>query len=384
MNIISSGGKYRVYGESVQTYDKLPTKTYQISFNQLEGFSLVVRNDLEITEEKIYGNSSDKVEKAMKSYKSTNRNFGVLLSGQKGIGKSLFLRLLAKKAIEDGLPVITVTNAYPGVENFISSIDQDCVIVFDEFEKVFSINSEDSSCQDELLSLFDGLDGGHKLFVVTCNQLNRISAYMLDRPGRFHYHFTLSTPKAEEVKEYMTDKLKPEYHHVIQDVVNMANIIEMPYDYLRAIAFDLNQGYSLKETMNDLNISKYDYSEFDVEITLSNGYVYNAYNVDIDIEDKNEHTAIDVRRYAAYRENDNAPFMFTIHFFAGRAKVVNNEFVVDKEDCLPINWHYARFLDDDNDEKRDDFIKRNISVAKIELKKIKNYGNVGKWTDDFN
>ena len=45
-----------------------------------------------------------------------------MLSGQKGIGKSLFMRILASKGIEAGYPVITVSDPIPGVSNFLASI----------------------------------------------------------------------------------------------------------------------------------------------------------------------------------------------------------------------------------------------------------------------
>ena len=167
MNIINAGSRYQVYGEDVKTYQQLPVGTYLVNFNPMSGFYLSIRTDLEVTEDKIYGTSSYKINKVMKSYDAmAHRNFGVLLSGQKGIGKSLFVRLLAEEAIKKGLPVVTVTMYVPGIANFIASIDQDCVVIFDELAKTFAIK-EDENQQDELLSLFDGMDGGHKLFVVT-------------------------------------------------------------------------------------------------------------------------------------------------------------------------------------------------------------------------
>ena len=47
-----------------------------------------------------------------------------------------------------------------------------------------------------MLSLFDGLDNGKKLFVITCNEVERLNAYLLNRPGRFHYHFVDCSPPA--------------------------------------------------------------------------------------------------------------------------------------------------------------------------------------------
>lgn len=375
MNIIKAGGKYRIYGEEIESFDRLPSKTFMITFNKQEGFSLSTRNNLEITEEKIYGDDVSKAQKVMKSYNVLNRNLGVLLSGPKGIGKSLFLRILAKEAIQRNLPVIVVDASYPGIANFISSIDQDCVVIFDEFEKTFTITEDDGNAQDELLSLFDGIDGGHKLFVVTCNELNKVSKYMINRPGRFHYHFTMTPPTADEVKDYMTDKLLPEYHDQIKSIVNLSNIVDMPYDYLRAFAFELNQGYSLKEALNDLNITKEDYSIFDIELHLSNGIVYEGFNVPIDFTTK-DYTCARVRRFSS-KEKDKSPRAFYINYKTENAKIVNGEFVIDNKDIFDIDWHDVEFSDDLEEDTKlvEQWKKLNVQPVKIILRKVKNYGS---------
>lgn len=368
MNVINAGSRYQIYGEDVKTYQKLPVGTYQVNFIPMQGFSLSIRNDLAVTEDKIYGNSMVKVNKVMRSYCAVDRNFGVLLSGQKGIGKSLFVRLLAEEAIKKNLPVITVTMAVPGIATFISSIEQDCVVIFDEFEKTFTI-TEDENHQDELLSLFDGMDGGHKLFLVTCNDLSHMSEYMLNRPGRFHYHFTMMPPTTDEVEEYMTDKLLPQYHHNIHDIVNLANVVDMPYDYLRAIAFELNQGYSLKEAMSDLNITRTDDTRFEVTVFLSNGIRFESWDTKLDL---NEHTQkwIHVRRY----EKDAFPHEFTLSIVPCEAQISGKEFVIQNKIAQP---HWSDYDFEGSDEECEKMAKEwneKVSIEKVVLKKVKDYG----------
>lgn len=368
MNVINAGSRYQIYGEDVKTYQKLPVGTYIVNFHPMQGFSLAIRHDLTVTEEKIYGNSLYKVSKVMKSYNTVNRNFGVLLSGQKGIGKSLFVRLLAEESIKAGLPVVTVTMAAPGLATFISSIEQDCVVIFDEFEKTFTMSGEENQ-QDELLSLFDGMDGGHKLFIVTCNDLDHMSQYMLNRPGRFHYHFTMMPPTPEEVEEYMRDKLEPQYHHNIHDIVNLANVVDMPYDYLRAIAFELNQGYSLKEAMSDLNITRTDDTRFEVTAILSNGLRFEAWSVKLDL---NNHSPqyVHVRRY----EKDAFPSEFTIYITPSDAQIVGKEFII-KDHLKQPRWGAYDFEGSDEEcEKMAEEWDKNVTLEKVILKKEKDYG----------
>lgn len=288
MNIVSSGGRYQIYGDELRTYDKLPAGSYEVEFNPMSGFSLSSRTDLEVKEEKIYGDRYKKVEKALRSFEATDRNFGIILSGKKGIGKSLFAKMIATESTKRGYPVIVVSRAISGIAGFISSIDQEAVVIFDEFDKTFSNGRSDddddegSSIQDELLPLFDGIDSGKKMFVITCNELYKISTYFKNRPGRFHYHFNLGNPSVDEIREYLTDKLKPEFYSQIDGVIRLSAISEVNYDILRALVFELNQGYSLEECLEDMNITREDDIRLKASVTLSDGSNYTGdFNVDI-------------------------------------------------------------------------------------------------------
>lgn len=124
----------------------------------------------------------EKAEKVLRSFKVFQRNLGVILSGDKGIGKSLFARLLSAKAVEAGYPVIIVDQAFPGIASYIESIEQEVVFLFDEFDKTFGSN-HDSDPQSTFLSLFDGTSQGKKLFIITCNSLHGLNDYMVNRPA---------------------------------------------------------------------------------------------------------------------------------------------------------------------------------------------------------
>lgn len=374
MNIVNSGSRFQVYGEDVKTYQELPVGSYNVDFHKMMGFFLSIRNDLAVTEEKIYGTSEYKVEKALRSYQLSDRNFGVLLSGQKGIGKSLFVRLVAKRAIEIGIPVIVVSQAVPGLADFISSIEQDCVVVFDEFEKTFA-KQEHWNPQDEMLSLFDGIDGGHKLFIVTCNKLEDMSQYMLNRPGRFHYHFTMTPPSQKEVREYMTDKVLPEYSAAIDDVVNLSGVVDMPYDYLRAIAFDLNQGYGIKEIMSDLNITRVNDMKFDVKLYLSNGMCFESWSESLDLS-RHEKRWMRVKRFRERRDGvvDNWPTEFGIEFCPAKAHLVGDEYIINEQIQLP-NWEPDDFYEMPDDQAKAMCEAMNkLTAERIVLKRVVSYG----------
>lgn len=270
MNVVHSGDRFQIYGEALKTYGQLPLGTYDVCFHKMMGFFLNSHNDLVVNEEKIYGSSPAKVDKVLRGFQAVDRNFGIILSGKKGIGKSLFARQLAIKARDYNLPLIIVSDYIPGIADFISSIEQEVIVLFDEFEKTFA-NRDDMNPQEEMLSLFDGIDSGKKLFVVTCNEVTKLNSYLLNRPGRFHYHFVLSNPTPDEIKEYMTDKLNPEYHHLIKKLIGFSMNVDLTYDILRAIAFEINRGYSFEETLMDLNISKEGTPKFDIRVDFADG-----------------------------------------------------------------------------------------------------------------
>ena len=108
MKAISTGNVYRIYDDTLKTYDQLPPEPFIVRFSNIGGFFLERYSDIEINENKIYGVHPEKVKKVMDSFEQYNRSLGVILSGDKGIGKSLFAKLLASKAMERGLPLIIV------------------------------------------------------------------------------------------------------------------------------------------------------------------------------------------------------------------------------------------------------------------------------------
>ncbi len=288
MKAISQGDIFTIYGDSLKTYDQLPAQVYSVRFSNRSGFSLEVSTSLEIKESKIYGVHNAKCQKVLDSFKVFNRNLGVILSGDKGIGKSLFAKMLAIKAIDAGYPLLIVDTYVPGIASYIESIEQECVVMFDEFDKTFDeVKAEDGSAspQTELLSLFDGMAMGKKLFVITCNELRKLNEFLVNRPGRFHYHFRFNYPTPEEITEYMKDKLSEEYWGEIQPVVSFSRKVKLNYDCLRAIVFELSTGLSFKEAVSDLNIINLDEGKYSVILRYENGIVAHCKSVWMDMFD---------------------------------------------------------------------------------------------------
>lgn len=327
MNIICSGSRYQVYDtEDIKTYSKLPIGTYEVCFSKNIGFYLTAHTTLEVKEEKIYGSTLSRIDKILSSFEISERNFGVILSGNKGSGKSLFARELSKKCLEKEIPVIIVNISVPGIASFLASIEQEVMILFDEFEKTFSFENDcgDKSAlpQEELLSLFDGLDSGKKLFIITCNETYRLSDYLLNRPGRFHYHFKLGVVTPEDMREYMADKLLPKYQYNIEKLINISNFVDMTYDLLRAIVFDLNQGYELEETLFDLNVDNKDSILVEATLVFENGSVYKTSNSNLYLQNSN--------CLRLFKKGVGQGFIANVIYYAKDLRFNDNEIILKK------------------------------------------------------
>jgi len=273
MKIVNTDKQYRFMGDNLKILNKLLPDTYIVRFSERSGFFLEKYFSFEINEEKVYGVHDEKITKVMNSFKQFNRNLGVILSGKKGIGKSLFAKMLCNTSVEAGIPVIVVDMFVPGIHSFIEEIEQEVVVLFDEFDKTFGSASKDggNNAQTSMLSLFDGVSAGKKMYIITCNQVNSLSEYLVNRPGRFHYHLRFEYPNAQEVETYMKDKIDEQYWGEIAKVVNFANRTDLNYDCLRAIAFELQNGEKFETAIADLNILNVESLRYDITIHFDTG-----------------------------------------------------------------------------------------------------------------
>ena len=281
MKITERGTTYNIYGDELVILDQLKPGFYNIDFNPMFGFSLIKQHDFFINE-KIYGNHLQKVAKALNAFEKSERNLGAIFSGDKGTGKSLSSKLICIEAVKRGYPVILVDHYYEGIANYIEQIEQEVVIMFDEFEKTFE-ERNNKKPQNEMLSLFDGFSRGKKLYIITCNNLESLNNYFINRPGRFHYHFRFEYPSTLEVEEYMKDKLDPSYYNQIKEIVSFSRKVKTNYDCLRAIAQEINTGLPFKEAIKDLNIMNVILQRYNIVINLSNGEKYSYKNKPFDL-----------------------------------------------------------------------------------------------------
>lgn len=350
MKIISSNSTYQVFPNGIETHDSLPNKTFRVHFSKNSGFSLEEVKDFSNGDEKIYGTHEKKVQKILRSFESFERSLGVILSGDKGIGKSLFIRLLAEESIKRGIPVIIVDEENPGIEGFIDSIEQEVLVLFDEFEKVFRPN-QNYNPQDQLLSLFDGMSQNKRIYAITVNKLEGLNEFMLNRPGRFHYHLRFEYPTSTEVHQYLNDNTKNVDEDEIKKVIEFSSKVKLNFDCLRAIAFELNLGESFADAIKDLNILDVNENKYNIKVVFNDG--------SSDVQEYGSINMFSKTQISAY--NYSSSIFDYVHFNPSMAIAKNGALYADMTEA-----HVSKTDENDEDEQILSNVKEIIITPKLQ------------------
>lgn len=245
--------------EKIEICENLPVGVYTIAFSKFKGI-FFQKYDYNTDHEKIYGDSTKIANHIVKSYEITNKNLGVLLSGGKGLGKSLTARLVIEQLINK-YPIIVVNEYIPGVFDFLKSVSNS-VFLFDEFEKTMAGNNDNSdnntqatTKQDEMLSLLDGTNiGNHNLFLFTCNSLEKVNDNLKSRPGRIKYHYKFKSCSEETIRDYCKDNLlKKELENDIVTELLATRYVSL--DIITALVNEVNNfDVSVSDALDYLNI----------------------------------------------------------------------------------------------------------------------------------
>lgn len=360
MKAIKIGTKVEIYNDAVVTYNELPARSYIVRFEKMTGFYLEEYPDIQVKEDKVYGERLKKVQKVLHSYEKFDRNLGVILSGYKGIGKSMFARLLSEAAVKNGIPIIVVDQYIPGIASYIETIDQNVMVLFDEFDKTFAdVKPVEGEVEPQaaLLGLFDGIAQGKKLFVITCNDIRKLNEFIVNRPGRFHYHFRFDYPSADEIRTYLSDQLEAAHHNVIDSIVSFSRKVDLNYDCLRAIAFEINNGESLRNAIEDLNIVNLAEERYNLTIHFKNGAPMHVGNRNIDFFQDEEISV-------CFSEDDYHEIL-TVGFW-----IADSEYDM-KNNCSVIAGEKLKITyDEEYDDELVEKIKK-LLVDHLEIRKVR-------------
>jgi len=239
--------------------DVLPPRVYTVKYEKNQGFYYldIVGENLHVPE-KIYGTVHARTEKCINTYKDRSTSTGILLTGDKGTGKSLLTAMLANAAIAElKLPVLVIKEAYEG-EKFMSFIESvgECCLLFDEFGKMYSKSSHsERPKQDVLLTMMDGIDKTKRFIIMTENSEFEISEFMLGRPSRIYYHFRYTKLDELSIQEYCDDyNLSRQF---TADVIALSrHMSSFSFDVLQTIVEEHQRfGTPVSECVVDLNIN---------------------------------------------------------------------------------------------------------------------------------
>jgi hypothetical protein len=202
---VASKGIYH-YTEIPDVFKSLPPLVYELQFDNFSG-SFVLEKICDKFElpEIMYNLEDTLIKRVLKTFESYNKNFGILLKGLKGTGKTIAAKVICNTL---NLPVILITKPWNDMGNFVNSIQQDIVLFFDEFEKTYSFyesfrgesndereeiesqNQNNSSPKDvtNLLTLMDGVFTSKykRLFLLTTNR-DYLPDALIARPSRIRY-----------------------------------------------------------------------------------------------------------------------------------------------------------------------------------------------------
>lgn len=241
---MKNGNTFRAANEEMLDLHKvLPVGNYIIKQDPFGNFFFEQVDSFELGH-KIYGDTTKNADRMLNTFHTRPNSTGVMLAGEKGSGKTLLAKMLSIKAAEQGMPTIIINSPWSGdvFNSLMQSIEQPCMILFDEFEKVY-----DSNEQTAILTLLDGVFPSKKLFVLTCNDKWRIDENMRNRPGRIFYMMDFLGLDVDFIIEYCKENLDDQ--NQIDNVCRISTMFsQFNFDLLKALCEEMNR---YKETAQE-------------------------------------------------------------------------------------------------------------------------------------
>ena len=254
-NFIKNGNNIIPFPKGLE-YELEPGKVYDLLIKTVWGervtkFTLNGEMNLPPT---VYQTKKDKifVDRVLKNFNHSGKNTtGVLLTGDKGTGKSVTAKILAEKA---KLPIVVINPEMEEkyLEEFFKEFDQPVCILFDEVDKSFNTN--------KMLTFLDGMHKtAKKLVIMTANDEDNLSGYIKNRCSRIRYyrHYNM----LEDAKEYAELICKEKGVENIEEIVNfIVNNIKYPSidnisSFIDEVIFTKEWNLSLNEILEFMNIN---------------------------------------------------------------------------------------------------------------------------------
>jgi hypothetical protein len=273
---VLSGNKYFINEVSTQVAT-LPNHIFKVDFNELTGQYYLT----EVLEKfafpyKIYGVEQKFIDRVVKTYKNTTKNLGILLNGIKGTGKTVTAELLCNQL---DMPVLIVHKPYGGIPSFMNEIQQDVIIFFDEYEKMYRENRDNDA---SILTIMDGvLDNGfRKVFLLTTNE-TYINSNLLQRPSRIRYFKTFTHLTLDVIMELVDDKLvHTELRNEVIEFISRLDTITI--DIVKTVVDEVNIHHEGPEAFKDcFNVEEMNekYNVFEANNGIKGNLIYESVDI---------------------------------------------------------------------------------------------------------
>lgn len=261
---IQMGDSFRPTPTKDAFHEGLPLGVYTVELDQA---GLFFQRGLPFAPiNKLYGDTEKSADRIVRTFLSRTANTGVLLSGEKGSGKSLLGRVISERAAAEGMPTVMINKPFNGadLQGLLSTLEVPTLFFLDEFEKVFSTDE----AQEPMLSLLDGTMGTKHLFVLTVNNMWKVNEHFKNRPGRLYYHLSFEGLDSDFVREYGEDNLENKEH--MDELLQLAELFEeFNFDMLKAVVEESNRyGEPPLATVKMLNVTPSE-SEFVYAVTIT-------------------------------------------------------------------------------------------------------------------
>lgn len=255
MNLINENNLYYFKQTSLKEIKSLPKGLYILEDN---GILKKTEDNLHIPD-KIYGDTEELVERYVNTFKKSDKNMGVLLTGIKGSGKSVMAKLIGQH-----YPCITISKYYDNLLSFLDNINQEVVVIFDEFEKTYDTKEK----QNDLLPILDGVFKSKKLFVLTANTED-LNEFILNRASRIRYHKVFQGLSLELIEEIANDMLVNKDN--LDELVEICQVLgEISTDNLIELINEMNlYNETVRESLKHLNI-KAENHRYEVVLLINN------------------------------------------------------------------------------------------------------------------
>lgn len=237
-------------------YDLEPGKVYDLLIREIWGemsAKLELNGEMNLPQT-VYQTKKDKlfVKRVLNNFNNNNNNTtGVLLTGEKGTGKTVTAKLLAQEA---NLPIIIVnpSSVEKYLEKYFKEFDTPVCILFDEVDKNFDTH--------KMLTFLDGMHKTtKKLVIMTANDEDDLSKYIKNRCSRIKYyrHYSMQEDAREYAELICETKGIEDKENLVNFIVNNIKYpsIDNICAFINEVIFTKDWGLSYYDVLDFMNIN---------------------------------------------------------------------------------------------------------------------------------